>query len=109
MTTAILVLDLDVLADDYFIRFQLVFDSEEMKYDFIKKSSSIQELLVISDHEPNIIGSEYIVGLEDMDQCILHLESFLRMLYDKSVSEIYEMVHNLEPKFFNIMTLPLDD
>lgn len=97
-------IDLDVLADDYFIRFIIDFESDAIKQKFCDKikDSSIHYLEIRDNYELSQKSK-----VNDVDNCIFTLDNMIHSFFHKTTSEIFEMVNMMDHKFVTVMTIPL--
>ena len=105
-----LAMDLDVLADDYFIRFKVNFETDEIKKIFMEQSkSSIYEWLEIMDDDDNYYPPRKRIHLEDVDHCIRTIKNIMESFLHKTTSEIYAMAQSIHHDFLTVIIIPLDD
>lgn len=106
-------MDVDVLADDYFIRFMVDFESDEVQNHFFHK---FRDSSISTWNEWNKIiynsmfdRTKSKIGIDDVDDCISTINEIIQSFYDKTTSDIYRMVNRIDHAFLTVITLPLDD
>jgi len=107
-----LTIDFDVLADNYFIRFIIVFESDAVQKAFVEQAeSSISEWSWLVIHENDRPGQdvpEKICRVENIEDCVLSIEKTIHSFFYKTTSEIYTMANTLfHHSLFTIETVPM--
>jgi len=98
----VLALDIDVLADDFFVRFIVDFEHDDIQKSFLQKQPGTQ-WFATSDVANTRIDNH------DVDECILAIQEAIHKLGNKTTSEIYGLAHTTHHPFFTMTTVPLHD
>lgn len=99
----VLAMDLDVLADDYLVRFIVDFEDDDTQKSFVEKQQTHKWF-----ETTNVHNHTRIIGPHDIDHVIIAIEGTIRSLQDKTTSEIYHLAHTTHHPFFTMTTIPLE-
>jgi len=97
-----LAMDIDVLADDYLVRFIVEFQDDDIQKIFLEKTHH-------KWFETSNVHDKTRIGPHNVDHAILAIEEAIRSLQNKTTSEIFHLANTTHHPFFIMTTIPLDD
>lgn len=99
-------MDLDVLADDYYIQIKVDFETDEIKKRFLER-------IRFKDDWSEIMSDDHAfrrkpIGAHDVENCILKIEEIIQSFSGRTTSEIFEIVNKMDLHMLTILTVPID-